>query len=145
MPPADSALRAGAMPKAGGDRSSRTFAENMNTPRPLSDEERLLARWMLQNGEPEALGFLDQLDRAIVSGICGCGCASIDFQIGDRHPDKKQGMTILSDHLFGPESQPCGVFIFAYGNTLGGLEVYGFGETVDHLPKSEELRRTEKE
>ena len=29
MPPADSASRAGAMPKASGDRSSRTFAKNM--------------------------------------------------------------------------------------------------------------------
>ena len=29
MPPADSASRAGVTPKAGGDRSSRTFANNM--------------------------------------------------------------------------------------------------------------------
>ena len=31
MPPADSASRAGAMPKASGDRSSRTFVKNMKT------------------------------------------------------------------------------------------------------------------
>jgi len=33
MPPADSASRAGVMPKASGDPSSRTFAKNMTEPR----------------------------------------------------------------------------------------------------------------
>ena len=97
-------------------------------------------RWMLQHGEPEAEAYLDQVDEAIVSGGCGCGCASIDFQVGDRHVDKKKGMTILSDYLYGPESPPFGAFVFAHGDTLGGLEVYGFGETADRLPAPEELR-----
>jgi hypothetical protein len=95
---------------------------------------------MLQNGEPEAVTFLNQLDDAVVSGMCGCGCGSIDFQIGDRHPDRKNGMTVLSDYLYGPESPPLGAFVFAYGDTLGGLDVYGFGETADRLPTPDELR-----
>jgi hypothetical protein len=112
----------------------------MTLPRPLSEEERTLVRWMLQNGEPEAVTFLNQLDDAVVSGMCGCGCGSIDFQIGDRHPDRKNGMTVLSDYLYGPESPPLGAFVFAYGDTLGGLDVYGFGETADRLPTPDELR-----
>jgi hypothetical protein len=132
------------MPEASGDSSSGTFAENMTLPRKLSEAELRLTRWMLQHGEPEATYFLSQLDSAQVVGVCGCGCASVDFQIGNRHADKKQGMTILSDFLFGPESPPYGIFVFAHGDTLGGLEVYGFGETVDHLPGPEELRPIKK-
>jgi hypothetical protein len=49
-------------------------------------------------------------------------------------------MTILSDYLYGPDSPPFGAFVFAHGNTLAGLEVYGFGETADRLPTPEELR-----
>lgn len=94
---------------------------------------------MLQHGEPGAEAFLDQLDDAEVSGVCGCRCASIDFQISDRHTDKKKGMTILSDYLYGPDSPPFGAFVFAHGDTLGGLEGYGFGETADRLPTPEEL------
>ena len=111
-------------------------------PRPLSEEERVLVRWMLQHGEPGAERFLDQLDQAVVSGVCGCGCASIDFQIGDLHTDKKKGMTILSDHIYGSDSPPLGAFVFSHGETLAGLEVYGFGETAAYLPRPEELRPT---
>jgi len=116
----------------------------MTFPRPLSEQERVLVRWMLQHGEPGAERFLGQLDDAVVSGVCDCGCASVDFQIGDRHTDRKTGMTILSDYLYGPESPPLGAFVFAHGDTLGGLEVYGFGETADRLPSPEELRPMEK-
>lgn len=112
----------------------------MSFPRPLSAKERNLVRWMLQHGESGAKTFIPQLDDAVVSGVCGCGCASIDFKIGDSHPDRKKGMTILSDHLYGPESNPFGAFVFAYGDTLGGLEVYGFDETADSLPDPVEFR-----
>ncbi len=79
-----------------------------NFPRPLTDEERTLVRWMLQHGEPGAKMYLEQLDEAVVSGGCSCGCASIDFQIADRHPDPQQGMTILSKfrHLNAPVTLP---------------------------------------
>jgi len=115
----------------------------MSFSRPLSEEERSLVRWMLQHGEPDAEGFLSRLDAAVVSGVCGCGCASIDFQIGDRHPDRKKGMTIILDYFYGTESPPFGAFVFTHGDTLGGLEVYGFGETAYRLPKPEELRPME--
>lgn len=116
----------------------------MQFPRPLSEQERVLVRWMLKHGEPGAERFLEQLDDAVVSGVCGCGCASVDFQIGDRLPDKKNGMKILSDYLYGPESLPFGAFVFAHGDMLSGLEVYGFGVTADRLPSPVELRPMEK-
>jgi hypothetical protein len=112
----------------------------MTLPRSLSVQEQVLVQWMLQHGEPGAEAFLVQLNDAVVSGVCGCGCASFDIQIGDRHPDRKMEMTILSDYLYGPEFKPFGAFVFAHGDTLGGLEVYGFGETANRLPSPEELR-----
>ena len=121
--------------------ANKTDARKMTSfPRPLTHEERALVQWMLQHGEPGTETFLQQLDEAVVSGGCGCGCASIDFQIADRHPDRQQGMTILSDYLFGPESPPFGAFLFAYGDTLGGLDIYGFGTATDRLPTPGELR-----
>ena len=115
----------------------------MDFPRPLTDPERNLVRWMLEHGEPGAERFLPQLEEALVSGACGCGCASVDFQVGDHHPNRKDGMTILSDYLYGPESPPFGIFVFAYGAVLGGLEVYGFGKPADRLPVPDELRPIE--
>lgn len=131
---------------SGGGRSALPPHQEveMTIPRPLSQQERVLVRWMLQHGEPRAERFLGQLDVAVVSGVCGCGCASVDFQIGDRHADRQNEMTILSDWLYGPDSPPLGAFVFAHGGTLGGLEVYGFGETADRLPSPEELRPTDK-
>ena len=58
MPPADSASRAGVMPKASGDPSSRTFGKNMDPLRskeirqyefPTITNERRLARQRLSN------------------------------------------------------------------------------------------------
>ena len=99
---------------------------------------------MLQHGESGAERFLGQLDDAVVSGVCDCRCASVDFQIRDRHTNNEFGMTILLDYLYGPESRPLGAFVFAHGDTLGGLEVYGFDETADRLPSPEELRPIDK-
>ena len=116
----------------------------MTFPRPLSEQERDLVQWLLNHWEPGAERFLTQLADTVVSGMCGCGYASIDFQIGDRQPDRKNGLTILPDYLYGPESPPFGALFFSQGDTLGGLEVYGFGETADQLPPPEELRPIEK-
>ena len=112
----------------------------MAFPRALSEEERTLVQWMLVRGEAGAEKFLDQLDAAKVSAVCGCGCPSIDFQIRDRPTDREQGIAILSDYHYGPDSPPFGAFVFAHGDTLGGLEIYGFGVTPDRLPKPSELR-----
>ena len=127
----------------------RAFRVNMNekesvspirVDRPLTDEERSLIRWILKHGEPEAAGFLEQLDRARVIGLCPCGCASIDFTI-DGLPTPPPGVHVLGDFIHGDESNLAGVFVFEAGGILKGLEVYGLA--VEHpreLPKSSELR-----
>lgn len=92
--------------------------------RPLSNAERTLARWMLENGTPEAQAFLEQLELAEVTPWrCGCGCASISFQIMGREP-APAGVNILGDYVCGEVEAPAGAFIFESGGTLAGIEVY---------------------
>ncbi|MDM0043448.1 hypothetical protein QTH91_03055 [Variovorax dokdonensis] len=95
--------------------------------RSLTTAERALARWMLENGPPEARAFLEQLNEAEVTPWrCPCGCASINFQIKGR-PATPPGVHILGDYLCGPLDAPAGAFIFESGGVLGGIEVYSLG------------------
>ena len=117
------------------DGSTHSFSE-----RALTDEERLLATWMLEHGEPEALSFLSQVAHASVVGGCKCGCASIDFAV-DGHLPPLGGLQILGDYLFGSEADLSGVFIFAKGGVLAGLEVYGLAsDAPSSLPHPSSLR-----
>lgn len=92
--------------------------------RSLTHSEYVLARWMLENGLPEAQAFLEQLERAeVMSWRCPCGCASINFQI-QGHPPAPPGVHIIGDFLCGPIDAPAGAFIFESEGLLGGIEVY---------------------
>ena len=108
-----------------------------STNRPLSASERALAVWMLENGSPEAQAFLGQLADAEVTPWrcpCGCGCASINFQV-KGHPPAPPGVHILGDFLCGPEEAPSGAFIYESGGLLSGLEVYALaGDAPAVLP-----------
>lgn len=92
--------------------------------RSMTVSERVLARWMLENGVPEARAFLAQLEEAEVTPWrCPCGCASINFQIKGHSP-APPGVHVLGDFLCGPLDAPAGAFIFESGGLLGGIEVY---------------------
>jgi len=100
-----------------------------------------LARWMLEHGSAEASGFLPQIDVAEVTPWkCGCGCASISFQIHGR-PEAPPGVHILGDYVVGAGDCLSGAFIFASGGILSGIEVYGLaGEAPRVLPSIEDLQ-----
>jgi hypothetical protein len=94
------------------------------TNRPLTDAERALAKWMLENGNPDAEPFLLQLESAQVTPWrCPCGCASINFQI-EGFPPAPPGVHILGDYVCGEVEAPAGAFIFESGGVLAGIEVY---------------------
>ena len=109
--------------------------------RPLTDTERSLARWMLENGGPDALSYLSQLEVAeATTWRCECGCASFNFKIPGR-PEAPPGVRILGDFVFGSQAELCGVFIFASQGTLRGVEVYGLaGDAPSSLPQPASLR-----
>jgi hypothetical protein len=109
--------------------------------RPLSQEEYELARWMLEHGTPEARDYLPQLEHAEVTPWrCPCGCASLNFRI-TGHAEPPPGVHVLADFLTGGEENPSGVFIFACGGVLSGIEVYGLAsEAPRALPTVDDLR-----
>jgi hypothetical protein len=103
-------------------------------PRDLTDEERVLTRWIIENGSEDSSRFLQQLEQAKVCSKCSCGCASVDFEINGSTPSKESGMEIIGDFVYGDENTMCGVFVFSQDNQLSGLEVYPLA--VDEAPKS---------
>ena len=109
--------------------------------RPLTEPERKLARWMLENGTSEARPFLAELELAEVTPWkCPCGCASFNLQIKGQ-PEAPPGVHILGDFTFGEGENLSGVFIFEKGGLLSGVEVYGLaGDAPAVLPSIEDLR-----
>ena len=111
----------------------------MSFPRPLTEDERNLVRWMIEHGDAEPEPLLSQLAQAQVISECSCGCASIDFKIEGHPVSPGGGMEIISDYLYGPESPPFGAFVFKRNGLLAGLEVYSYTDPAP-LPRPEELR-----
>jgi hypothetical protein len=118
---------------------ARSTPEN----RPLTTDEAALVRWLLEHGNPDAAAFLPQLAGARVVSRCPCGCASINFAIGGTAAPVGTGTHVLSDYVWqAPDGSHCGVFAFACGGQLAGLEVWtadGVGP-VSSLPSVEHLR-----
>jgi hypothetical protein len=111
--------------------------------RPLSDEERLLLEWLLQNGNASARSFLVQLEAARVVSRCGCGCASINLSVGDGGWNTGTSMQILSDYGWQDVAdRKYGILVFEKSGFLAGLEVWSVdGEaTPATLPSIHELR-----
>jgi len=103
--------------------------------RALTDEERRLGRWMLEHGEPDARAFLPQLDRARVVSRCPCGCATIELEVDGFAPVKDAGLEVLGDFWCQDGDDTNGIFIYRYGDVLGGIEVYGLsGDAPKALP-----------
>jgi hypothetical protein len=108
--------------------------------RPLTKPERELAQWMLEHGNPQAAGYLSQLDLAEVVSRCPCGCASIDFEVAGL-PKPSGGLQILGDYVFGEGAEVAGAFVFEKAGVLAGIEVYGMaGDAPKTLPDPAELR-----
>lgn len=110
----------------------------------MTEAERQLAKWMLENGTPEAIEYLGQLDRAEVTPYkCPCGCATINIQI-QGHPEPPPGVHILGDFMVGHDDEIFGIFIFSSAGLLSGIEVYSLAaEAPDTLPSPEQLRPCE--
>ena len=111
------------------------------TTRPLTEQERRLARWMLEHGSPEAAHFIEQLDHAeATSWRCVCGCASFNFKVAGR-TEAPPGVNILGDYLVGTGDDTFGVFIFQSEGVLSGVEVYSLAaDAPSELPEPDQLR-----
>jgi hypothetical protein len=106
--------------------------------RELDDRERKLLSWLLENGSSESQRFLSQIPNLRVASRCPCGCPSINFL-----SDATRGMKILSDFMYESEDgNPIGVFAFAIGDRLAGIEVWSIaGDAIPEIvPDPDELR-----
>ncbi len=114
-------------------------------PRPLTEHERTLTRYMIEHGDAPAEEkslLLDQLERASVVWCCPCGCASVNFAIDGKVAPPGSGMRIVGDFVAGDDAAPCGLFVFRCAELLSGIEIYalsGVGSCAA-LPSPEDLR-----
>jgi hypothetical protein len=111
--------------------------------RSLTQDELGLVRWLLENGTDAASAYVSQLGTLTVDSMCECGCASINFAVDGKTPDTKSGMNILADYEWdGENGELMGVFVFAHGDRLSGLEVWSPDGLSDCtvLPNPSQLR-----
>lgn len=111
--------------------------------RPLTPQEALLVRWLLEHSTKSAAGFLPQLAQVRLVSRCSCGCASVDFAVGGVVPPRSDGIGILSDYEYRTaEGHLCGVFVFERTGLLAGLEVWSVDglSTPSALPSIEQLQ-----
>ena len=108
--------------------------------RPASLEERELIGWLLRHAAttPDVDPFLAQIPDLHVVGMCGCGCPSIDFQVGGQDAVA----SIIADaEGNSPEGIAVGVMLWAREGRLSGLEVYDVeGDQQFRLPRPEMLK-----
>ena len=109
--------------------------------RPLTAAEHSLVRWMLEHGSGDNSRFIAQLETARVAGLCGCGCASIDFSVNGVRPHGL-GITVLSDYQWLTQNgNRCGAFVFAEDGLLAGLDLWSMDgyETPSSIPRIDDL------
>jgi len=110
--------------------------------RPLSDAEKGLVKWMLEHGTDEGRSLLPQLERARVIARCSCGCASVDFAVGDKVASAP-GMSVVSDYRWdSAEGYLFGIIAFSKEGLLSGIDVWSIDgrATPSKLPNPDQLR-----
>jgi hypothetical protein len=110
--------------------------------RPLSERERTLLRWMVEQGSDVRSDLLAQLDRATVAARCSCGCASIDLSVYGAEEDKKEPMDLIGDYAWRTKAGSlCGAYLFTRRGHLVGLDLWSIdgAETPSTLPEIQAL------
>lgn len=100
-----------------------------------------MVAWLLDHGDVRAAKFRRQLEQAWVISRCACGCASINFSIAGEEPPMV-GMETLSRCYSWKDAEGnlCGIFVYAQGELLSGMEVFGYDDVMPAvLPKPEQL------
>ena len=96
--------------------------------RPLTDEERQTVERLLE-GHPAADAYREQLPRTVVSGVCACGCGSLDLVVADDVPRADRPSEVL-----GRADEPDGswLMLHAHEGALVELEMLRFGGDAGH-------------
>jgi hypothetical protein len=103
--------------------------------RDLLPNERSLVRWLLLHGQPTAASYLDGVDNLRVIARCGCGCATLIFDIGVRGWQGEGGHWFLSEHFWlDSDRRRCPIFVFGKANVVSRLDV-----SARALPREQDL------
>jgi hypothetical protein len=115
---------------------------SFNPPRPLTEKELKVTRWVIEHGDAsqdEKTKYLTQLEDALVVSRCACGCASVNFSIRGIVTPGGTGLQLLGDF----RCDGSGVFVFSRSGLLAGIEIYQLSDTTPRteLPSPDELRK----
>lgn len=90
--------------------------------RPLTDEERGTVERLLA-GHPAADAYRAQLGHTVVSGVCACGCGSLDLAVAEDTP-----RTDRPSEVVGRADEPDGswLMLHAHDGALVELEIVRF-------------------
>jgi hypothetical protein len=117
-------------------------AKTIPLDRPISDEERAIAEWLLLNSKPSAVAFLPQLKGIRVTGQCSCGCPTVDLRVAEGILPAPLQDNPLGDALGEVNGNMVGVMLLGSGGYLACLEVYDLSD-ITHpygLPDLKSLR-----
>lgn len=109
--------------------------------RALTEAERKLLEWLIDNGEDRAKEYAHQLAQIKVVGHCKCGCPSLHFAIGEDKHRAKGPSTILAEvGGISPEGVPVLILLHAKERKISLLEVVSTDESKSYsLPTPEIL------
>lgn len=118
------------------------------SPRALSGQERSITRWLIEHAsssEADKKKYLAELEQATVVGICGCGCASVDFAISGVRAEPSAPLDPFGDYI--TKDRRFGVFVFSKHRMLAGIEIYSLqgDETGSEFPLPEQLEPMQEE
>ena len=110
--------------------------------RPLKPEELAILEWLVDNGLPADSPYRAQVQDLLVSGVCGCGCPTIELTLPGAQDDPADALNILVD---ATGEAAAGVHVdlilFSRAARLAELEMYSpAGQDLKDLPDLETLQ-----
>jgi hypothetical protein len=119
----------------------------MGFPRSLTQHEREVLLLLLpRDGFEEVDVYRAQVDAATVTGMCSCGCATINLEVGPDAPAATfVGTPLLPTEARGQDpsdpSLPVEIILFAREGTLESLEIVHYGdEPPKYFPAAQDLK-----
>ena len=124
---------------------SEVAAKTIPADRPLSEQESAIARWLLLHSDPPASSFIPQLEVARVTGLCGCGCPTVDLSVPEGTARAEPRDNPIGDASGEVDGKMVGVMLLQRSGYLTCLEIYDLSD-MEHpygLPSLDSLRSFE--
>jgi hypothetical protein len=112
---------------------------------PLPDEVIATLEYLLRRGDPLHDALLAQIPHARISSRCGCGCATVYFELGaDAMPGPvdpaREPVVAEADIVTADGECPGQILVFVHRGCLSWLEVCSWDEPIATWPPLEQLQ-----